>query len=651
MTELAAAVPRSEPPARLRVKNILLGRPLRTADLAHQRIGKPTALAVFASDNLSSSAYATEQILHVLVPAVGVAAFSLVVPVTIALLVVLAFLILSYRQTIRAYPSAGGAYVVTKDNFGEVPAQFAGAALLIDYVLTVSVSVAAGTAAITSPIAALRPYSVEISVGFIAVIAYGNLRGVRESGRMFAVPTYFFISAIGLLLAVGFVRLAGGQLPVLESHREGLVPFGAPGLGLLQGASLLVVLRAFSQGGAAVTGVEAISNGVSAFRVPEWKNARSTLVIMGASLGAMFLGLSVFASQMHVAPFESETPTVISQIGKLIFGGGVVGGVLYYGLQVGTTLILVLAANTSFADFPRLASIAAADSFLPRWLTKRGHRLVFSNGIIALAIASSLVVVLTGASVNRLIPLYAVGVFTSFTFSQAGMTKHHVVHKEPGWRKGVFINGFGALLTFVVLVNIAITRFKPPGGILGAWVVIVAIPLFVYGLVRTNRAYRREQGHLHLDIRETFRPPLPRHRVVVLVGKLDRATLAALQYARQLRPLSTVALHVAVDPSRAEELRDEWSRVGVPITLELLDCPHRDLVGAVEDYVRDLTMQPGTEVSVLMPMRRYSRPWHRLLHDADAQLLTRTVGRLPHVNLTVVPFRLGKGERKLEPVG
>src|SRR5437867_672656 len=475
---LPAAVELDEPLS-YRLKNRLLGPPLHTDQLIHERLGKPTALAVFASDNLSSSAYATEEILKVLVPVVGVAAFSLVVPVTVALLVVLGFLILSYRQTIKAYPTAGGAYIVTRDNFGLLPAQVAGVALLTDYVLTVSVSVAAGTAALTSAASVLTPYAVPISVAFIVFIAFGNLRGVRESGRMFAVPTYFFIGTMVALLGIGFARMFFGHLPVQSIHKAGMVLQTHPSVssGLLRGAALFVVLRAFASGGAAVTGVEAISNGVPAFRRPEWKNARTTLVIMGSTLGFMFLGLSWLDAHLHVNAYEKGTPTVISQIGKVVFGGGPSGHVLYYCLQAGTMLILVLAANTSFADFPRLASFHAGDNFMPRQLTKRGHRLVFSNGIIALAAASIALVVITDAKVDRLIPLYAIGVFTSFTLSQAGMARHHIRLKAPGWRRGLFINGAGAVLSLVVDILIAVFKFKPAGAILGAWVIVLFVPI------------------------------------------------------------------------------------------------------------------------------------------------------------------------------
>jgi amino acid transporter len=626
-----------------RLKNKLLGPPLHTEQLAHERLGKPTALAVFASDNLSSVAYGTEEILRQLVPFVGVAAFSLVMPITTALLVVLAFLILSYRETIKAYPSAGGAYVVTKDNFGQKPALVAGVSLLTDYVLTVAVSVAAGTAALTSAFHVLAPWAVPISVLFIAVIAYGNLRGVRESGRVFAVPTYFFITTMLALLAVGLSRMLFGHLPVESLHRAGLVKVGSPGSGFLFGATVFVVMRAFASGGAAVTGVEAISNGVPAFRPPEWKNARTTLVIMGSTLGAMFFGLSMLVSRMHVAPFKEGTPTVISQIGKIVFGTSPLGHVGYYCLQAGTMLILVLAANTSFADFPRLASFQASDNFLPRQLTKRGHRLVFSNGIVALSLAASALVAVTDAKVDHLIPLYAVGVFTSFTLSQAGMAKHHLRLREPGWRKGLVINGFGAVLSAIVDVIIGITKFKPAGAILGAWLIIVLVPLLVALLVRLNRQYETERQELVHDAPAAAEAPIMRrHVVLVFVEKLDVSAARAIQYARTLTPDDLRAVHIAIDPRRADELADAWRQLGLSrLPLQLVDCPDRRLTRAALEVVAEAVADGQTEVSVLLPRLRYQRFWHKLLHDRTAESLSATLSQLPHANVTFVPYHFG----------
>ena len=618
-----------------RIKRKLLGAPLHTEQLEDERLGRPTALAVFASDNLSSSAYATEEILRVLVPAVGLAAFSLVVPITIAMLVVLGFLILSYRETIKAYPTAGGAYMVTRDNFGLMTAQVAGVALLTDYILTVAVSVAAGTAALVSAAPALRPFVVEISVAFIVLIAYGNLRGVKESGRLFATPTFFFIASMAVMLGIGLVRMALGDLPVADHAQEGLLRFGHGGDGLLYGAGIFVVLHAFASGGAAVTGVEAISNGVPAFRKPEWKNARSTLVVMGCLLGAMFLGLSILGGHMKVAPFAEGTPTVISQIGDLIYGRSPIGRILFYALQAGTMLILVLAANTSFADFPRLASFHAGDSFMPRQLTKRGHRLVFSNGIFFLAGFAILLVIVTGAKVDRLIPLYAIGVFTSFTLSQAGMAKHHITHKEPHWRRGLFVNATGAVLSLVVDVIIAITKFTH-----GAWVIVVLVPVMVVFLVRLARQYEREADELSVDVpRAVAAPILRRHIVLVFVDRLDMASARAIQYARTLMPDELRAVHFVLDHQRAEELAEAWARYGMSfIALDLVDCPDRRLTRcAMEVVARDLA-GGDTEVSVLLPDRRYRGFWHRILHDQTAEAIERDISQLAHANVTTVPF-------------
>ena len=630
------------PPDKLsyQLKNKLLGPPLHTEELEHERLGKPTALAVFASDNLSSSAYATEEILRVLIPAIGIGAFALVTPITVAMLVVLGFLILSYRQTIKAYPTAGGAYMVTRDNFGLLPAQVAGVALLTDYVLTVSVSVAAGTAALASAFSAFTPWILPISVLCVILIAFGNLRGVKESGKIFAVPTYFFMVMMALLLGWGVYQLFAGNLPTIH-HSTGMVPFGRKVDGaVFMGASLYVVLHAFASGGAAVTGVEAISNGVPAFRKPEWKNARTTLVIMGTSLGIMFLGVSVLAAHLHATPYLSEapyngTPTVISQVGDFVFGTSPVGRMLYYLLQAGTMLILVLAANTSFADFPRLASFHAGDNFMPRQLTKRGHRLVFSNGIIFLAVTAIVLLIVTGAKVDRLIPLYAIGVFTSFTLSQAGMAKHHIREKEEGWRWGLFVNGVGALLSGIVCVIIAVTKFMH-----GAWVIIILVPVMVFFLVRLAKQYEREDTALEHDVPKAVAAPVRKRLVVmVFVDRLDLAVARAMQFGRTLRPDELRAVHFVLDQTHADHLAAEWREHGLAnLSLELIDCPDRRITRtAVETVAQELTTN-DSEVCVILPERMYNGVWHRILHDQTAEGLAREISRLPHANVTTVPF-------------
>jgi amino acid transporter len=569
------------------------------------------------------------------------------VPITTALLVVLFFLILSYRQTIKAYPTAGGAYMVTRDNFGLLPAQVAGVALLTDYVLTVAVSVAAGTAALASAFSVFEPWILWISIAFVVVIAYGNLRGVRESGKVFAVPTYFFIVNMAILIGVGVYKAMAGTLPQANyAHANGLVPFGSKGSGLLVGAGLAVVLHSFASGGAAVTGVEAISNGVPAFKKPAWKNARTTLVIMGSLLGVMFLGLSILSTHVHPVPYESGSPTVISQIGKQVFGGGPVGDVLFWGLQIGTMLILVLAANTSFADFPRLASFHAGDNFMPRQLTKRGHRLVFSNGIIFLAVFSIVLLLVTDARVDKLIPLYAIGVFLSFTLSQAGMAKHHIREKEQGWRSGLFINATGAFLSGVVCLVIAAFKFKPPGTWIGAWLVIVFVPIMVFFLVKLAKQYEREDHALAHDVPKAVAAPVRKRLVVmVFVDRLDLAVARAMQFGRSLRPDELRAVHFVIDEQSAEHLAEEWREHGLAnLGLELIECPDRRLTRSAVEIVAHELGSGDAEVCVLLPERKFNGAWHRILHDGTAESLSREISRLPHANVTLVPFHFDERE-------
>jgi amino acid transporter len=619
-----------------RLKRKLLGRPLTSDQLEEERLGKPTALAVFASDNLSSCAYASEEILHVLVPMVGVAAFSLLVPITLAMLVVLFFLILSYRETIKEYPSAGGAYVVTRDNFGPRLAQVAGVSLLTDYVLTVAVSVSAGTAALASAFDAFEPWRVPLAVAFIALIAYLNLRGVRESGGLFRIPTYFFIVMMAVLIAAGALRYFFGDLPIADyAGEEGVLEFGDKGDGLLLGASLFGVLHAFASGGAAVTGVEAISNGVPAFKQPDWKNARHTLVMMGSILAVMFFGLSALAGHMHVSPFEEGTPTVLSQVGDLVFGDSAVGSALFYFLQVGTMLILVLAANTAYAGFPRLASFQASDQFLPKQLTKRGHRLVYSNGMLILSVLAVVLVVVTDARVEKLIPLYAVGVFTGFSLSQFGMVRHHRRKRQPGWKAGIVVNLVGAVLSTVVLVIVGVTKFTH-----GAWVIIVTMPILAAGLVRLQRIYVKEANALQRDAAAAASAPiLRRHVVLVFIDHLDRSSAAAIQYARTLTPDELRAVHIASDEARARELQDQWATLPLArLTLELRECPDRRIERAALELVAEETADGETEVTVLLPRRVYKHFWQRLLHDKTAENIADAVGRLHHANVTQVPF-------------
>ncbi len=636
---------------RYRLKRKLLGPPLHSEELDEQRLGIPTALAVFSSDCISSSAYATEEILHILIPVVGLYAFSLVVPITVAILIMLTFLILSYRQTIKEYPTAGGAYMVTRDNFGYKSALVAGVSLLTGYILTVAVSTSAGVAALTSVFPSLHSYSVPIALVVVAFIAYLNLRGAKESGKIFMVPTYLFMGVMILMIATGLIRyFAGGGLEHV-SLVDGMAgdilrnPHGTSGVAdtLMRGAGLWVILGAFASGSSALTGVEAISNGVSAFHKPEWRNAQRTLVIMGLTLATFFIGLGVLSTMVHPVPYESGTPTVISQVGKTVFGGGALGHGLFFFLQGATLLVLILGANTSFADFPRLANFAAGDSYMPRQLMKRGHRLVFSNGILLLAACAMVLIVVSGASVSRLIPFYGIGVFTSFTMSQGGMAKHHISKREPGWKIGFLINGLGCLMTLLVTL-IFLVKFAPQG----AWIIPVLVPVLVALLVRMNRQYVEEEHELREEAEElASRPVLRRHTVLVMVDKLDRATARALQYARSLNPDEIRAVHFAIDEQRAKRLLERWSGVGLQrIPLEVIACPDRRVTRAALETAAEASIDGVTEVTVLLPRLEYRRAWHRLLHDRTAAAIAQAVDDLPHVNVTFVPYHLKAGRQE-----
>jgi amino acid transporter len=624
-----------------RLKNRLLGPPIASDRQASERLGKPTALAVLSSDVISSSAYATEQMLIPLVLAVGVAAYSLVIPVTVAVIFVLLFVTLSYLEVVRVYTKAGGAYVVARENFGLTVAQIAAMALLIDYTLTVAVSVAAGVAAITSVFHSLTAETVWIAVALVVLIAYGNLRGIREAGRTFAVPTYFFIVNMAVLMGVGIYRAATGTLyPHSISGISGTIAVGSKGSGLLYGASLFVVLRAFASGGSALTGTEAISNGVSVFRRPESRNARITMVTMALILGSLVLGISSLAAVTHPVPYQQGTPTVISQVAKYVYGTTGIGTFFYVLLQIGTTLILILAANTSFTGFPFLASFAAEDSYLPRRLTRRGHRLVFSSGIIVLTVVAVLLLLITRARVDSLIPLYAIGVFTGFTMAGAGMAKYHLVHREDHWRRRLGINATASVLSAIVLVIIAVAKFTE-----GAWVILVILPLGVVGLLALHHQYMDEERQLEEGATEAAEAPvLGRNVVIVLVDRLDMATARALQYARSLHPDELRAVHFNLDPRVSAELEAEWSRLGLAnVALDIEECEDRRLTRAVLELAAETVADGQTELSVLLPRRGFAAVWQRVLHDATADRIAAAVGQLVHVNATVVPYQLTGG--------
>src|SRR5919197_1647682 len=481
----------------------------------------------------------------------------------------------------------------------------------------------------------LERWQVEIAVGFILLLAWGNLRGIREAGRIFAIPTYLYVVTMGAMVAVGVFRVLTGSIDKISysaADQAGLVGHGVP----VEAVTLFLLLRAFAAGTTALTGVEAISNGVSAFRRPEARNAKTTLLAMAFIMGSLFVGLSYLAGHLGFRPFHNGFPTLVAQIAKYVLGGGLLGNATFLLVQTATLLILVLAANTSFSGFPLLASFAAGDALLPRQLRKRGHRLVYSNGILVLSAVAILLVIAFHASTSALIPLYAIGVVISFTLSQAGMTKRHWKVRERGWRYGLAINGIGALITSVVLAVIVVVKFTS-----GAWMVCVAIPLLVVFLLRTQTTYRSEVAELKVEASQRLAPPKPRHEVIVLVENLDQATIGALQYARQLNPLTVTAVHIAIDPDHARELSHLWAKVHIPIPLEVVDAPDRNLLATVEETVAE-RVRPDTEVSVLIPKRSFSKFWHRILHDRTAQGVFKVLGEMDNVNVTIVPFRLGR---------
>jgi amino acid transporter len=622
--------------ASYRLKRRLLGPPLVSEQLRSERLGKPIALAVLSSDVMSSAAYASESVLRILIPAAGLGAFGLITPITALLLVVLGIVCLCYRNVVAAYPVSGGSYVVSRENFGYAVAQIPGAALLCSYTLTVAVSVAAGVDAVISAFPGIAVSPTLLAVIAVAVLTFGNLRGIREAGRIFAVPTYWFIASMGVLMVVGAARLATGGLPHV-AHATGQLRLTPAGPGLLLGASVFIFLRGFANGGSAMTGMEAISNAVTVFKEPRVRNARNTLVLMAVIIGALFLSVSALAALTHAVPFQHGTPTVLSEIGQLVFGAGAAGRVAYYSLQFSTALILILGANTSFNGFPLLVSFIAQDSYLPRPLTTRGHRLVYSNGILLLAALSALLLVVTHANVASLIPLYATTVFTGFTMAGAGMTRYHMTRSGPGRRRGLIVNGLAFATSGVVTLIFVVTEFTR-----GAWAVVIVIPLLILALSRTHRRYEAEKDVLAEEIAPTAASePILRHQeVVVLVDRIDLATARGLQLARSVAGGGEIrAVHFSTDEERTARLTRSWSRLGLgAVSLQVVECPDRRVVRAVTELADNLASGGQTEVLLVLPRRATRGLMRRLLHDQTADRIVSAVTQIPHVSATIAPF-------------
>jgi amino acid transporter len=617
-------------------KRRLLGPPMINAQLREQRLSKFLALGVLSPDGISSSAYGTEEILIELIQLFGIAAFAVLMPMTAVILFVMLLVVLLYREVVVVYTRAGGSYVVARDNFGPRIAQVAAVALLIDYVVTVAVQIAAGTAAVASTFPAIGPYVTEISIGIILLMCFGNLRGIREAGKIFALPTYLFSGSVILMVVVGVVREALGNLPqqnIYDLH--GLYKIGPGASSFTSLVIIFTLLKAFANGGASLTGIEAVSNAVSAFKPPEGINARRVLVTEGLILGTLVAGISWLAHLTHAAPYKLGFPTVISQEADMVFGSA--GHFMFYVVQAATALILYTGGNTSFNGFPFLTSFVAEDSFLPRWMRKRGQRLVFSNGIIVLTVLSVTLIGVVGANVNALVPFYAIGVFTAFTMAGFGMAKYYRTHKGPGWRHKLVICFSSGVLTSIVVVIFAVVKFTA-----GAWLILIIFPVGVFALIRLNREYRTEARVLeNLGERRASgvgpsQPNYSRRTIFVFVDDFDLATLAALRYAKSLRATSIRAVHFVIDTEQAERLRTAW----LPdrnVSLEFIDCPDRRLARAAAELVRHEAEAPGTQVTAILPRRSFSL-LGRLLHDRTADKIAGVVSRVPNAAATIIPF-------------
>jgi amino acid transporter len=608
------------------LKRLVVGQPLANEQLVHERLPKRLALAVFSSDALSSTAYATEAILIVL-SAASAAALWLATPIALGIAVLLMTVAFSYMQTIKAYPQGGGTYIVARENLGTIPSLTAASALLIDYILTVAVSMSAGVAAITSAWPTLEPYRVELAVGLIGLVSLANLRGVKESGAMFAIPTYTFVASMFLLIGTGLFNIVTGHVTPAPPPAT---PHLADGVGAL---SLFLILRAFAAGCTALTGIEAIADGVPAFKKPEARNAAITLAIMAALLVTMFLGITVLANAYHIIPDGSSEPeTANSQLARAIFGAG---SPFYFLLQIATMAILVLASNTAFADFPRLAYFLARDRYFPRQFTQRGDRLVFSNGIVVLGLIASILVVAFHAREQALLPLYAVGVFISFTISQTGMVRRWWRLRTPGWRRSALINGAGAVMTGIVMLVLAITKFRE-----GAWAVLLLIPLMVTVLLNIHQHYQAVARQLSLA--DAPRPsPVRRHTALVLISGVHRGMLPALQYALSIAPDNVTAVYVDLDPENTEKIRRKWNEWGCGIPLVILPSPYRSLMQPLLQYIDEVEARYDDDVlTIILPEFVPSKWWQYILHNQTGLQLKAALFFSRGKVVTSVPYHL-----------
>src|SRR5271156_6780118 len=627
-------------------KRVFLGKPLTTEQLESERLANPVALGALSPDAISSTAYGPEQVMIELLPRAGMASFVLLLPIIGVILFILLLVSASYRGVVTAYTRTGGAYMVARDNFGPRIAQIAAAALLIDYVVTSAVQPAAGTVALCSAIPALHPYHLEITIGVLVLICAANLRGLRQSGRLFAITTYSFVVMIALTIVVGIVREIFSGLPKYNpAHIVGAVPVHQGG-GLVMGATVLVVLRAFANGGTSLTGVEAISNTVNVFRAPQGYNARRVLTMMSLILGFLLAGVAWLAYVTHATPYVAEYPSMLSETPRAVFGQGLIGNSLYFLVQASSAAIRFTGANTGFNGFPALASFVAEDRFLPRPLTKRGHRLVFSNGIITLTVLAAALLLVTRASVNALVPFFAIGVFTAFAMAGFGMSRHHYTHRGHGWLRKVVVNMSAGIMSAIVVGIFVVAKFTE-----GAWLVVVVFPFLVYGLIRLNQQYSAEASVLEMS--RTERPELAKYarlRVFVFVDSVDLAEVEALRYGKGLHADELTAVHFVIDADHAAQLQERWQHFEHDTRLRIIDCPDRHLSRSAQELVLAVKKEhPDTKVTVLLPRRTYSALLGRFLHDRTADKMARAVSRIQDATAIIVPYDVESRIARVDP--
>ncbi|MFY9782826.1 MAG: amino acid permease [Acidimicrobiales bacterium] len=639
-----------------RLKRFFLGKPLVSEQLSGERLNRAIALGVLAPDCISSSAYGTEEILTQMTPLIGLAAFALVVPIMFVIIGVLFFVTTSYLDVIKYYTTAGGSYVVARDNFGPKIAQIAAVALLIDYTVTVAVQCSAGTDALTSAVPWLTQYHLYLTVAVVLILIFGNLRGLREAGSYFAIPTYFYVIMLGGTIIFGYAKKIVGTLKMIpQPPVDKLVGYhlGHSGSGVLMGLAFLTLLRAYANGGSSLTGLEAISNGVGSFRRPESRNARSTLVVMSSILAFLLIGTTLLAHWTHALPYQVGSPTVVSQEVLDIFGSHGIGHIIFYAVQLATVLILWTGGNTSFNGFPFLANYVATDKYLPRQLTKRGHRLAFSNGILTLGAVSLVLIIAFDASVNALIALYAIGVFTGFTLAGAGMVARHLREKDVHWRRGVIINAMSACVTFIVVLIFILAKFTE-----GAWIIVVVGPIMYYGLIRFHKTYIREEKAFEANSAKSSMH-IRMNRVIVFVDNYDLPTERALLYCNSLNPYSIRAVHFDVDNLVTKRLEASWGRpntASASISLEIVECEDRRVDRAALELVADAVRDPDVFCMVILPRRGFVSRLQRLLHDRTADNIASAVMHVPRTAATIIPYnalrrKIPEGELTEEPSG